>query len=444
MVFSAVLFAQLQKPTSLIKLNDEEASWIASVSSLVSPLGLLIIGILTDKIGRRRSLQIAFLPIIVAFVILAYSDSYETILIGRIVGGLVFGSESCIFVYVTEICQPKRRQFFFAVMFMFLGIGNLIECLFAMFMPWQTMSLIFAVMGIVGMVVLFVLPESPVWLRVRNRVPEAERAEQWFGLTPEKAMITVGHTDSTKHHNDKATIITDRQDTPSSPSPTYWSLYTRRTVWMPTLITLGFVVCQQGSGLYVLLCYTGDVIRDFQVQWDNIGVAMYISASRMVGSLVFVLMYNVPRKTMSAYSYAGMALSLIIVIAYGKIFPNAERPYGDLIITAAFISYMFFALLGALQFPWTLSSEVFPSDVTGTMNGVIQSSSYLIMFVVTKLYPSMASNLGVENVWLIYTIVCMLSVLFSIYILPETKGIPLKEILARFEPRTKTLKNDLP
>lgn len=78
------------------------------------------------------------------------------------------------------------------------------------------------------------------------------------------------------------------------------------------------------------------------------------------------------------------------------------------------------------------------------MNGIIQSSSYFMMFVVTKLYPTMASHFGVETCWSLFAIVCSIGVLFSIYILPETKGIPLNDILARFESPKKTSKNDVP
>lgn len=52
---------------------------------------MLIIGILTDKIGRKKSFQLSYVLITVSWLILAYADSYETILIGRIVVGTTFG-----------------------------------------------------------------------------------------------------------------------------------------------------------------------------------------------------------------------------------------------------------------------------------------------------------------------------------------------------------------
>lgn len=67
------------------------------------------------------------------------------------------------------------------------------------------------------------------------------------------------------------------------------------------------------------------------------------------------------------------------------------------------------------------------------MNGVMQTIAFLMMFAVLKLYPLLVLHFGIENVWIVYTIICVIGVLFSIYILPETKGIPIDEILKRFE-----------
>lgn len=59
------------------------------------------------------------------------------------------------------------------------------------------------------------------------------------------------------------------------------------------------------------------------------------------------------------------------------------------------------------------------------------------MFTVIKIYPMMVSILGVQNVWTIFTFICMLGVLFCSFILPETKGVSLDAILSYFESRSK-------
>lgn len=65
--------------------------FLASVSMLSCPIGLLTIGILVDKIGRRKALQCLYIPMIVSWLTLAFANSYKTILIGKILLGVVYG-----------------------------------------------------------------------------------------------------------------------------------------------------------------------------------------------------------------------------------------------------------------------------------------------------------------------------------------------------------------
>lgn len=73
---------------------------LAGVAPLVSPIGFFIIGVLADKIGRLKAVQVSYIPIVVSWLILTFANSYETLLIGRIIGGLVFGK----FLFYLYIC----------------------------------------------------------------------------------------------------------------------------------------------------------------------------------------------------------------------------------------------------------------------------------------------------------------------------------------------------
>lgn len=50
-----------------------------------------MIGILTDKFGRRKTIQIIYIPMALGWLIITFSQSYTTLLIGKIMLGLPFG-----------------------------------------------------------------------------------------------------------------------------------------------------------------------------------------------------------------------------------------------------------------------------------------------------------------------------------------------------------------
>lgn len=67
------------------------------------------------------------------------------------------------------------------------------------------------------------------------------------------------------------------------------------------------------------------------------------------------------------------------------------------------------------------------------MNGAVQTWAYFIMFLVIKMYPLMVSSFGVEIVWSLFAACCVVNILFGIYVMPETKGKTLDQILSSFE-----------
>lgn len=77
------------------------------------------------------------------------------------------------------------------------------------------------------------------------------------------------------------------------------------------------------------------------------------------------------------------------------------------------------------------------------MGGIVQIFGYEIMFSINKVYPSLVSTYGIENIWAIFAGFCLTSVFYGIFIMPETKGKSLDEILNSFDSRKKSIKNNL-
>lgn len=81
---------------------------------------------------------------------------------------------------------------------------------------------------------------------------------------------------------------------------------------------------------------------------------------------------------------------------------------------------------------------------SGTMSGIVQVCCYELMFVVIKVYPSLVSRFGIEDVWSVFAVFCLASALYGAFIMPETRGKSLNEILSEFETPQKSIKSSLP
>ncbi|MBA2519107.1 MAG: MFS transporter [Chloroflexia bacterium] len=74
-------------------LSAARAGWLATVSLLASAAGGVIGGALADSLGRTRVMLIAVIVYAVATFLCGLSQSFEQLLLCRLVLGLGFGAE---------------------------------------------------------------------------------------------------------------------------------------------------------------------------------------------------------------------------------------------------------------------------------------------------------------------------------------------------------------
>ncbi|XP_050526682.1 facilitated trehalose transporter Tret1-like [Daktulosphaira vitifoliae] len=417
-IYSSIILAQLKDPSFDIHIDNVQASWIASIPNLVCPIGLILTGIVTDRFGRKRVLQISFVPMIIGWFMLYFAKNFYFILVARVVLGLSYGSGIVVSIYAAEICPTALRPMFLAVTIVYTGFSMLFATLLGIYFSWRILAAIYGVLGLFGALGLFIIPEPPIWLRSRGRKDEAIRAEQWLGL--ESMSVKEDVEIPIAPPIEQAKLLS-------------WSTYTASNIWKPTVHVIFFIFLQQCSGIHVLMSYSVDVLHDCGVQKDGITVTMYLSIARLIGSLTYFLLSGVKRKTLTIISGLGMFVWMSVIVGYIYEFENtSDTSYNNWLIVAFFL-YVYFSMLAMMPIPWSISGEIFPMHVKGIMNAFVQSVGYEILFGATKIYPTLVAIMGIKIVWTFFTSTCLIIVLYGWLLLPETKGKSLDEILIGFE-----------
>lgn len=300
---------------------------------------------------------------------------------------------------------------------------------------WRTVSAVFAVLCTVGFVAPFFIPNTPMWLRSRGRDEEARRAENWFGF-------------EVPYNNDSATVVEFRadgapQELGTSRVPSRWTVYTEPIVWKPAIIAFVFFFFQQATGFYTLLFYSVDVLRDFHVPINGMTATVYMSAARLTGTVVNLIFQSAPKRWLTVVSGLGMGFALSAIISYMYLTDTSLLSDGDDAVGVAalllwpFLLYVFFAMFSTLPLPWSICGEIFPMAVKGTMNGVLHSCGYELMFSAIKVYPWLVGTFGIRAVWTTCAGFCFATALFGVYLLPETTGKTLDEITDGFRAQKK-------
>ncbi|XP_025405802.1 facilitated trehalose transporter Tret1-like [Sipha flava] len=437
--YSAVILPQLQKPDSLIHPDAEQASWIASIPLLVCPIGSLVLGYFSDRIGRKNSLQLTYIPMIASWTLLSNAKCLEHIYIGRLLGGLATGTGGVIFVYIAETSPTGSRPFYLMIITLFVSLGQLTTAALGVVLHWRGVAAVFGVLSAAGVCAPFLVPAPPMWLRSRGRHEEARKAERWFGfeLPRDENVPPLPPPPPPPESAAVATLArgeTTVDEAPGRrPNVGCWAAYTSPTVWKPAAAAFAFFVCQECTGFYMLLFYSVDVIRDCRVSIDGMTAAVYLGMARLTGTVASMVFQGVPKRRLTVVSSLGMCASMATVVGYLYAFRgSASPPAGDLLIVP-FLLYVFFAMFAVLPLPWSVCGEMFPMEVKGTMNGVLYSCGYELMFAAIKIYPWLVATFGILTVWTACAVSCFVTALFGAFVLPETTGKSLNEIVDGFK-----------
>ncbi|XP_065350918.1 facilitated trehalose transporter Tret1-like [Cloeon dipterum] len=415
--FSAIALPQMQHQESWFPITEDEASWIASLPALSCAIGSMLISYLMDNVGRKRSMQLQCVPRIIGWLFVAFAPNVYYIYAGRLLSGLGVGMiDSTIQVYISEVTTPSLRNVLGSVPSVTFAIGLLqVYMLGALGLQWNLVATFGALVPLVNLVVLFVLPESPAWLRAKGRTEEMKKALQWFGKSSGGEDPQISTSDSKAETAELSA----------------WQCLLSRTSRRPLLIMLAFFTFQQFCGMNAVTFYT---VQMFESSGDGVlstnQAAIVIGATRLlVVCLSCCLLSRVGRRTVTIISGAGMAVSMtalgIVVLATGT-----PPLFASLACVATFIAFNTF---GFFSIPWVMLGEIIPANCRGLASGLLSSVAYIYIFTVVKIYPFAISLFGEGEVFLVFGCVSATGTLFVYLILPETRGKSLQEIQNLFK-----------
>lgn len=115
-------------------------------------------------------------------------------------------------------------------------------------MNFKSLNCIYSFAVLFG-VLLLAMPESPVWLRSKNRFKEADKSAAWLKLTTQSSTVSARAEMEMKKINQTEECATKK------------SIYFTRPIMMPLLIGLTLLVLQQISGIDSIIFFTVEIFR---------------------------------------------------------------------------------------------------------------------------------------------------------------------------------------
>lgn len=415
------------------QVGDNVASMLLGCAA-----GAFAAGRLADLFGRRNILLVSA----VFFSISAWGSGIATgsieFIIYRVLGGLAVGAASVLApAYISEVAPARYRGMlsslqqvaiisglFFAFLSNYLiakSAGSSLNQFAWGYDAWRWMFWVELVPAVTFFFALLIIPESPRYLVAAGKKEKAiEALTKLMGDSAKYKYNEIESTLAGDHHKPRFSDILGKYGF-------------RPIVW----IGIGLAALQQLVGINVVFYYGS-------VMWQAAGYgedkALFINVIGGAVSIAAVLIGiavidRIGRKPMLLIGSIGMAVTLVAVAV---VFSQAgSNEAGDLVLTkstgwAALIAanlYVIFFNFSWGPVMWVMLGEMFPNQIRGSALAVAGLVQWGANYLITKTFPIMLeSPMGLGGAYTVYAFFAILSVVFVIMFVYETKGIELEDM----------------
>ncbi|KAI9093419.1 hypothetical protein K1719_027433 [Acacia pycnantha] len=414
-----------------LKISEVKEEFLVGILSIVSLLGSLGGGRTSDVIGRKWTMGLAAVVFQLGALIMTLAPSFAMLMIGRLLAGVGIGFGVMIApIYIAEISPNITRGFLttFPEIFVNLGIllGYVSNYAFSGFSPHINWRIMLAV-GILPTVfigfALFVIPESPRWLVLQNRVEEA------------RSVLSKTNDNDEEVEERLAEIQQAAGSANSSGQPVWRELLFPSPALRRMLITgFGIQCFQQISGIDATVYYSPEIFKAAGVE-DNskllaATVAVGITKTAFI-AIAMILVDKLGRKPLLYISTVGMTASLLMIGIALVLFGQGSLAIA---LTILFVcANVAFFSVGLGPVCWVVTSEIFPLRVRAQASAVGAVGNRLCSGIVAMSFLSVSRAITVAGTFFLFAVISSLAVVFVYSLVPETKGKSLEQIELLFQ-----------
>lgn len=330
---------------------------------------------------------------------------------------------------------------------MSVSLGTFFQFLLGTFLPWRQVSLVNCFVPVICLLLLSLIPESPLWLLGKNRDEEAKKSLAWLrgwtqieNIQDEFVELTLKIQESIPKDLDKSKTFLDR----------FKFIGKKEVYWPLCLVSFAFFV-SHFNGTTSFITYSVLIFGALKAPINEYYATVIMGTVQLLGCVVSVSIVTfLGRRKLNFISIVGSALCFLFIASY--IYVNGifyldqkdalEKDTKHWAPASVLILATFIFSIGIRILPWVLMSEVFPNEHRAVAAGLSSAIGYVEGFVPNKIFLSLSNLITLPGVFLFYSVLSCLGVCVLYFVLPETEGKSLADIADHFRGVTQ-LDNDV-
>ena len=465
-VSGAKIFIEAVEGVGADKLSSSNNSLIVSILSLGTFMGAIIAGDFAEWIGRKWTVILGCVIYalgVVIQMITSPTHAMGPIVAGRVIAGLGVGFESAIVIlYMSEICPRKVRGALVSAYQFCITIGIMLASVVvyacrnygstAVYRIPIAIQFIWAL--ILGIGLLF-LPDSPRYFVKKGKLQQAIDA---------LARVRGQPRESEYVQTELAEIIANEEyERALIPSTTWFgswancfkgSLWSSKSNLRRTILGTSLQMMQQWTGVNFIFYYSTPFLQSTGAIANPFLISLIFTLVNVLSTpLSFWTVERFGRRAILLVGAAGMLVCQFLVgiigvtIGFNKTHPDPTDSTKSIAnnISAvnaqcAFIAiFIFFFASTWGPAAWVVIGEIFPLPVRSRSVALSTASNWLWNTIIAVITPYMVGedkgNLR-SSVFFIWGGLCTCALVYTYFLVPETKGLSLEQVDKMMEETT--------
>ncbi|XP_042276300.1 solute carrier family 2, facilitated glucose transporter member 8 isoform X3 [Thunnus maccoyii] len=421
-----------------LRLDDVQASWFGSIVTLGAAAGGLLGGWMVEKIGRKLSLMFCSLPFVFGFTIIIAAQNVWMLHLGRVLTGVASGVTSLVVpLYISEMCHERVRGTLGSCVQLMVVLGIMGVYLAGLYLDWRWLAICSSIPPTLLMVCMCFMPETPRFLLSQGKRREAEEALRFLRGPDAPVEWECARIEDACDEQGSSFQMSDLKDP---------------GVYKPLVIGIMLMIFQQLTGINAIMFYAENIFEQAHFKDSDLASVIVGLIQVVFTGVAALIMDKAGRKLLLIMSGVAMAISTTAFGVYFYLISKVhsttltsdlvlgvqsqvgEEPHADLawLALASMAIFITGFALGWGPIPWLIMSEIFPLKVRGFASAVCVLTNWSMAFIVTKTFQDMMILLTSAGTFWLFASMCTLNVIFTIALIPETKGKTLEQIEAIF------------
>ena len=374
--------------------------------------GAIFGGIPTRKIGRKNTLIWIGIFYSVSAIGSALANDPFVFAAFRFIGGVGVGiSGIAAPAYISEIAPAKNRGNLVGLYQFNLVTGILIAFLSNYLLSgigendWRYMMGVEALPALLYTILVLSIPKSPRWLYLNNQQDEAEQIIR-DAYSKEDADELINE------------IIKDKESSVKSES-----IFQKKYSF---ILKLAFLVAafNQFSGINAFLYYAPRIFEEgglgqSAALLNSIGIGLTNVIFTFIG---INLIDKLGRKVLMYIGSIGYIISLTLISL------SFILEWGGIALPIFLFLFIASHAIGQGAIIWVYISEIFPNHIRSYGQSFGISTDWILAAIIPSFVPFLFGLIGPGIVFAFFAFMMVLQLLFTHFIMPETKGVSLEEL----------------